>query len=102
MKPLALLTAILALTLGLAIPASADHVHSAQLGNGRCVLLAQNGGEGNVQLPGYETNPANRRHPLHVKVHLGRPGQVQAIGVYDTPSDPCYGQGPGAYVNLKG
>ena len=81
----------------LANPAAADHTHSKQVGNGKCVLLAAKGGEGNVQLPGYEQNPENRRHPLHVKVHLGRPGQNFRIGVYGTPSDPCFESGE--YVN---
>jgi hypothetical protein len=76
--------------------AHADHVHSKQVGNSACVLLAQNGGEGNVQLP-FSELPENRRHPLHVLVHLGRAGENFAIGVYGTPSDPCFESGN--YVN---
>jgi hypothetical protein len=34
-----------------------------------------------VQLPHAEDYAANRRHPLHVNVHLGRPGQVGQIYV---------------------
>jgi hypothetical protein len=72
-------------------PAGATHVHSRQVGNGRCVLMAQKGGEKNVQLPFATEHAANRRHPLHVLVHLGRPGERQRIGVYDDPrSDPCF------------
>lgn len=75
--------------------ARADHVHSIQVGNGACVLLAQGGGEGDVDLP-FATEAqvaANRAHPLHLLVHLGRPGQHLAIGVYGTPSDPCFETG---------
>jgi hypothetical protein len=82
---------------GLAAPSSADHVHSKQVGNGSCVLLARNGGERYVQLPHHSTVQANRRHPLHVNVHLGRPGQNFAIGVFGTTSDPCYPGGD--YLN---
>ena len=82
-----------------AAPALADHVHSVQLGNGACVLLAQDGGEGEVALP-FATDAqvdAHRAHPLHLLVHLGRPGAKVAIGVYGTASDPCIGTGD--YVN---
>lgn len=74
--------------------AGADHTHSLQTGNGSCVLLAQNGGEGNVQLP-FASGPENRRHPLHVLVHTAEPGQHVDIGVQGTDSDPC----PDAYLN---
>ncbi len=79
-------------------PAGADHVHSMRTGNGRCVLLAQRGGEKYVQLP-FATGPENRRHPLHVLVHLGRPGERRPIGVFNTPSDPC--AGTGNYLNRR-
>lgn len=82
-----------------AAPAFADHVHSKQLGNGSCVLLAQHGGEGEVELP-FATDAqveAHRAHPLHLLVHLGQPGTNFAIGVYGTASDPCVGSGD--YVN---
>jgi hypothetical protein len=71
--------------------ATASHTHSLQTGNGSCVLLARNGGEKNVTLP-HATGPDNRRHPLHVNVHLGEPGAGGhiEIGVAGTPSDPCY------------
>ena len=72
-----------------------DHVHSVETGNGSCVLLAQNGGEKYVELP-FATGAENRRHPLHVLVHLGEPGQHITIGVAGTASDPCLG---GEYVN---
>jgi hypothetical protein len=81
--------------------ASATHTHSKATGNGSCVLLAQNGGEKDVTLPN-ATGPENRRHPLHVNVHLGEPGaggHIQ-IGVAGTASDPCYDDGnPIDYLN---
>lgn len=65
----------IACTLGaMALPASADHTHVLQLGDGRCVILAQYGGEKYVQLPRAEEFSENRRHPLHANVHLGEPG----------------------------
>ena len=86
-------------TMAGAAPALADHVHSKQLGNGACVLLAQEGGEGAVELP-FATDAqfdAHRAHPLHLLVHLGQPGASFEIGVYGTASDPCVDGGD--YVN---
>jgi hypothetical protein len=87
---------------GFASPSGASHVHSMQLGNGSCVLLAQEGGEKYVELPeatGYDPAliPEDRRHPLHLLVHLGRAGENFPIGVYGTASDPCFLTGD--YVN---
>lgn len=82
-----------------AATAHADHIHSVQIGNGACVLLAHDGGESEVDLP-FATEAqvdANRAHPIHLLVHLGRPGKNFAIGVYGTASDPCFGTGD--YVN---
>lgn len=79
--------------------ASAGHVHSKQVGNGSCVLLAQHGGEADVDLP-FATDAqvtAHRAHPLHLLVHLGEPGQNFGIGVAGTASDPCVGSGD--YLN---
>lgn len=81
--------------------ASAAHVHSMMTGSGSCVLLAQDGGEKYVVLP-HASGAENRRHPLHVNVHLGKPGMGGhiAIGVAGTPSDPCWnGGGPIDYLN---
>jgi hypothetical protein len=92
----ALVATLVALTAG---TASADHVHSVRVGNGACVLLAQSSGEGEVDLP-FATDAqvaANRAHPLHLLVHLGRPGQRVEIGVFGTASDPCIDTGN--YVN---
>ena len=80
----------------LAAPASASHVHSMRVGSGACVLLARDGGEKWVILP-FAEGPENRRHPLHVLVHLGEPGQHVEIGVYGTSSDPCIETGE--YLN---
>jgi hypothetical protein len=82
--------------------ASATHTHSMETGNGSCVLLAQNGGEKDVTLP-HATGADNRRHPLHVNVHLGEPGagghiKIGVAGVEG--SDPCYDDGsPIDYLN---
>lgn len=58
-----------------AAPALADHTHVLLTGNGSCVILAANGGEVRVQLPHADHLPENRRHPLHVNVHLGNAGE---------------------------
>jgi hypothetical protein len=73
--------------------ASATHTHSLKTGNGSCVLLAQNGGEKDVKLPHATDFDTNRRHPLHVNVHLGEPGAGEhiEIGVAGSGSDPCLG-----------
>lgn len=83
--------------------AFADHLHVIQLGNGQCVILAQNGNERYVDLPDASfkntaepTTTANP-HPLHVHVHRGQPGQVQTLAVYGSAADPC--AATGAYVN---
>jgi hypothetical protein len=64
----------------------AAHAHVRALGDGRCVILAEDGGERHVELPGavFENNPNvvdtvaypdGRRHPLHVLVHIAGAGQ---------------------------
>ena len=67
-----LVTAAIVLTT--ALPASASHTHVRLLGNGQCVVLAPGSGEASVQLPHAGEFAADRRHPLHVNVHLGSPG----------------------------
>ena len=57
--------------------AQADHTHVRVLGNGMCVVLAADGGEKYVQLPHAYAFAENRRHPLHVNVHLGQAGMRQ-------------------------
>ncbi len=64
-----------------ALPASASHTHVRMTGNGACVILAANGGEHDVQLPHAEEFAENRRHPLHVNVHLGEPGSRRGEAV---------------------
>ena len=71
-------------TVGIAMfatPAAADHVHFRVVGSGECVLLAPDGGEKHVELPNAEEYASNRRHPLHVNVHLGQPGEVGQVYV---------------------
>jgi hypothetical protein len=64
----------IAMLAGAALPAAATHTHVRMTGNGSCVILAPNGGENGVQLPHADEFAQNRRHPLHVNVHLGEPG----------------------------
>lgn len=84
-------------------PVLASHLHSMEVGDGRCVILAQDGNERWVVLPAQsfqntaEPPTTANPHPLHVHVHRGAPGENVAIGVYGTPSDPCYESGD--YVN---
>ena len=86
-----------ATAVGTVAPASADHIHSMEVSDGVCVLLARAGGERFVVLPFADDFAEGRQHPLHVLVHLGRPGQNFPIGVYGTPSDPCFETGE--YLN---
>lgn len=65
------------LVLALAAPAMASHTHVRMTGNGSCVILAANGHEHDVQLPHADEFAPNRQHPLHVNVHLGKPGTRQ-------------------------
>lgn len=64
----------LAMLVTTAVPAFASHTHVVQLGDGRCVILAERGNEKYVELPHADAFDEDRRHPLHVKVHLGEPG----------------------------
>ena len=93
--------------------AKADHTHVLVLPNGNCAILAANGGEKYQILPdvlftnnpnadaddaaGLENLPMNRRHPLHVLVHLGVPGADGDIAVMGSDLDPC--REAGNYVN---
>ncbi|HYN48006.1 MAG TPA: hypothetical protein VER83_04020 [Candidatus Nanopelagicales bacterium] len=89
---LAMLVA-LALLAVVAGPALASHSHVMAIGGGRCVLLAANGGEEDVELPlsVFAHNPnvdiapgPDRLHPLHVLVHQGVPGEHKGIAVAGT------------------
>ncbi|GIU90522.1 MAG: hypothetical protein KatS3mg010_1621 [Acidimicrobiia bacterium] len=82
-----------AAVVALASPASATHTHVRHVGNGLCVVLAGNGAEHEVELPAPvadpSTYPAGRRHPLHVLVHMGEPGEHGTIEVLG--KDTCTG-----------
>jgi hypothetical protein len=94
--------------------ARADHTHVLILPNGNCAILAAGGNEKYLLLPdvlfsnnpnvdaddaagGLEGLPLNRRHPLHVLVHLGVPGADGDIAVMGSAQDPC--AATGNYVN---
>ena len=108
----AALAALLALA-GASV-ARADHTHVLILPNGNCAILAAEGNEKYQILPdvlfannpnadaddaagGLGNLPANRRHPLHVLVHLGVPGADGDIAVMGSAQDPCVATGN--YVN---
>jgi hypothetical protein len=94
--------------------ARADHTHVLILPNGNCAILAAAGNEKYRILPdvlfannpnvdaddaagGLDGLPLNRRHPLHVLVHLGVPGADGDIVVMGSAQDPC--AATGNYVN---
>jgi hypothetical protein len=94
--------------------ARADHTHVLILPNGSCAILAAAGNEKYQILPdvlfannpnvdaddavgGLDGLPLNRRHPLHVLVHLGVPGADGDIVVMGSAQDPC--AATGSYVN---
>ena len=94
--------------------ARANHTHVLILPNGKCAILAAVGKEKYQILPavlfannpnvdaddavgGIENLPLNRRHPLHVLVHLGVPGADGRIAVKGSAQDPCVATG--GYVN---
>jgi hypothetical protein len=94
--------------------ARADHTHVLILPNGNCAILAKGGNEKYQILPtvlfsnnpnvdaddavgGVDNLPLNRRHPLHVLVHLGVPGADGDIAVMGSAQDPC--APTGNYVN---
>jgi hypothetical protein len=94
--------------------ARADHTHVLILPNGNCAILAASGDEKYQILPAvlFANNPnvdaddavggldnlaLNRRHPLHVLVHLGVPGADGDIAVMGSAQDPC--AAAGNYVN---
>ena len=94
--------------------ARADHTHALILPNGACAILAADGNEKYLVLPdvlfsnnphvdaddaagGLDGLPLNRRHPLHVLVHLGVPGADGDIAVMGSALDPC--AATGNYVN---
>jgi hypothetical protein len=114
MRTILIATLSLALLLAGAGVARADHTHVLILPNGKCAILAAQGNEKYTILPdvlftnnpnvdaddaagGLENLPMNRRHPLHVLVHLGVPGADGDIAVLGSAEDPCAATGD--YVN---
>ncbi len=83
----ATVAAVVLFTFTAVAPASADHTHVLRHKDGSCTILAKNGGEKYVQLPNRE-GASNRTHPLHLNVHLGRPGASGKIAVKG-PADGC-------------
>jgi hypothetical protein len=61
------------------------------------VLFANNPNVGADDAGGLENLPMNRRHPLHVLVHLGVPGAEGDVAVMGWDADPC--AATGNYVN---
>jgi hypothetical protein len=103
-----------AFALAAASVANADHTHVLILPTGKCAILAAAGNEKYLILPevlfsnnpnvdaddaagGLGNLPLNRRHPLHVLVHLGVPGADGNIVVMGSAQDPCAATGD--YVN---
>ena len=114
MRRLLAFGAALVLVLAGASVARADHTHVLILPNGSCAILAASGNEKYLVLPevlfsnnpnvdaddaagGLQGLPLNRRHPLHVLVHLGVPGADGDIAVMGSAQDPC--AATGNYVN---
>jgi hypothetical protein len=92
MRALRTMVVAVMLLLGSAAPALATHTHVRLTGNGSCVILAANGGENTVQLPFAGEFAENRRHPLHVNVHLGEPGTRRGetvVWVMGSDGNPC-------------
>ncbi len=89
--------------LALAGQAFANHLHSRQVGNSQCVVLAKAGNERFVTLPAASFNNTTEPtttanpHPLHVHVHRGAPGARGTIAVLGSATDPC--DATGSYLN---
>jgi len=114
MRRLLALGVAMVLVLAGASAARADHTHVLILPDGSCAILAADGNEKYLVLPevlfsnnpnvdaddaagGLQGLPLNRRHPLHVLVHLGVPGADGDIAVMGSAQDPC--AATGNYVN---
>ena len=98
--------AVAVLVVGASGVARADHTHVRILPGGDCVILAADGDEKYIVLSDQNPNvdpalPENRKHPLHVLVHLGEPGSDGDIAVMGSAQDPCSEAGgqTGSYVN---
>jgi hypothetical protein len=114
MRRMLVFGAVVVCCLAGASAARADHMHVLILPNGNCAILAAKGNEKYQILPdvlfannpnvdaddaagGLDGLPLNRRHPLHVLVHLGVPGADGDIAVMGSAQDPCAATGD--YVN---
>jgi hypothetical protein len=114
MRHLIVVGFVTVLVLAAASLARADHTHVLNLPNGKCAILAAAGNEKYTILPdvlfrnnpnvdaddaagGLASLPLNRRHPLHVLVHLGVPGAEGDIAVLGSAEDQCAETGD--YVN---
>jgi hypothetical protein len=102
LRLLVLLTAVVGV-LAFAGQAFANHLHSRQVGNDQCVVLAPAGNERFVALPASSFNNTTEPtttanpHPLHVHVHRGAPGANGTIAVLGSATDPC--AATGSYLN---
>jgi hypothetical protein len=102
LRLLVLLTAVVGV-LAFAGQAFANHLHSRQVGNGQCVVLAPAGNERFVTLPASSFNNTTEPtttanpHPLHVHVHRGAPGEQGTLAVLGSATDPC--AATGSYLN---
>lgn len=106
MRRMLVAASVAVLVVGASGVARADHTHVRILPSGDCVILAADGSEKYIVLS--ESNPhidaslpENRRHPLHVLVHLGEPGSGGDIAVMGSADDPCSEAGgqTGSYLN---
>ncbi|HEX6261674.1 MAG TPA: hypothetical protein VF097_02375 [Actinomycetota bacterium] len=106
MRRMLVASIVAAFVVGASGIAQADHTHVRILPTGDCVILAADGNEKYVVLPDENPHvdaglPENRKHPLHVLVHLGQPGSDGSIAVMGSAQDPCSEAGgqTGSYVN---
>lgn len=106
MRRMLVAAAVAVFVVGASGVARADHLHVKILPSGDCVILAQDGNERFIVLSESnphidESLPENRRHPLHVLVHLGEPGSDDSIAVFGSEQDPCSEAGgqTGSYLN---
>lgn len=100
-RALAALMAATAMLAATPVPAFADHTHVLQLDDGRCVILAERGREKYVELPHAAEFDENRRHPLHVKVHLGEPGTRNGKSVIYVKGSAGDVENCDSYANAK-
>jgi hypothetical protein len=94
MRRLMVVGFVTVLVLAAASVARADHTHVLIPD----VLFSNNPNvDADDAAGGLENLPLNRRHPLHVLVHLGVPGADGDIAVMGSAEDPCAETGD--YVN---